>query len=262
MPRPVDQRQALAAGVDDRTEVGTRTAHGVGHPGLAHRAVHRNHARGLRIRIDAEHVGAHLRQEVGHDEIGGAVGQVENELHLVPGAPAQPEGLDDVRRVQLDRAGREVDVADFACGDAAELLTVVHALDTALIALGEIDAPLVEEADHDGLRIVRAEPDREAGPVAAHAHVVLRHRHGGQLQVVDVDADRVAPHHQGTLEHPGHPAGVTRGGDERALLEPRGPRLGQAHRQLRADVDVGDALHALGAEQRSGATRTPTQWRR
>ncbi len=83
----------------------------------------------------------------------------------------------------------------------------------------------------------------------AHAHVVPGHGHRGQLQVVDVDPNRVASHHERTLEHPGHPARVARGGDERAFLEPRGPGLGQADRELRADVDVGDPLHAIGAEQ-------------
>ena len=126
---------------------------------------------------------------------------------------------------------------------------MVHALDAALIALREIDAAFVEEADHHGLRIVGAEANGQAGPVATHAHVVPGHGHRRQLQVVDVDPDRVAPHHERALEHPGHPARVARGGDERALLEPRGPGLGQADRELGADVDVGDALHALGAEQ-------------
>ena len=57
-PGAVDQREALAAGVDHRAEVGARTADGVGHPRLAHDAVDGDHPRRLRVRVDAQHVGA------------------------------------------------------------------------------------------------------------------------------------------------------------------------------------------------------------
>ena len=89
------------------------------------------------------------------------------------------------------------------------------------------------------------------------AHVVAGHRHRGQLEVGHVHADRVAPDHERALEHPGGAARVARGRDVRALLEARRPRLGQAHGQLGADVDVGDALHALAAEERAGAAGLP-----
>ena len=112
-PVPSIRVSPLAAGVDHRTQVGARTSHGIRHPGLAHGWVDRNHARRLRIGVDAEDVRAHLREQVGHDEVGGPVGQVEHELHLAP-APRQTERLDDVSRVELDRAGGKVDVADFA----------------------------------------------------------------------------------------------------------------------------------------------------
>ena len=102
---------------------------------------------------------------------------------------------------------------------------MVRAFDAPLIALGEIDAPFVEEPDHDGLRIVRTEPHRQTRPVAPHTHVMLGHGHGGQLQVVDVHADRVAPHHQGPLQHPGHPAGVTRRGNGVPFSKPEAHAL-------------------------------------
>ena len=61
--RPVDQGEALAAGVDDRAQVGARPAHRVGHPRLAHGAIDRDHARRLRVRVDAEHVCPHLGEQ-------------------------------------------------------------------------------------------------------------------------------------------------------------------------------------------------------
>ena len=56
----VDQGQPLPAGVDHGAEVGARPAHGVGDPGFAGDAVDRDHARRLRVRVDAEHVGTDL----------------------------------------------------------------------------------------------------------------------------------------------------------------------------------------------------------
>ena len=239
---PVDQREPLTAGVDHRAEIGTRPAHRVGDARLADGAVDRDHARRLREGVDAEHVDADLREQVGHDEAGRAVGEVEHQLDLTPGVGPQAERLDDVCGVELDRARREVDVADLARRDPAELLAVVHALDPALVALGEVDAALVEEPDDDRLRVVGVEAHGQAGPVAPHAHVVARHGDRRQLEVVDVDADRVAPDHEGALEHAGGAARVARGRDGRPLLEPRRPRLGQADGELGADVHVGDAL--------------------
>jgi len=40
---------------------------------------------------------------------------------------------------------------------------------------------------------------------------------GGHLEIVDVHPRRVAADDDGTLEHPGCPAGVTRGGDRGPL---------------------------------------------
>ena len=77
---------------------------------------------------------------------------------------------------------------------------MVHALDPPLVRLRQVDAAVVEESDHHRLWVVGAEPHRETGTVAAHAHVVTRHGHGRQLQVVDVDPDRVAAHHEGAVE--------------------------------------------------------------
>ena len=257
MPGAVDQRESLSAGIDHRAQVRPRAADRVGDPRLTHDAVDRDHAGCLRVGVDAEHIGSDLREKVGHDEARGAVGKIEHELHLVAGVTSQSERVDDGRGVELDGARREVDVADLARRHAAELLAVVHPLDPTLVALGEIDAAFVEEADDHRLRVVRAETHGQAAAIAADAEIVTGHGHRRQLEVVDVDPHRVASHHEGSLEHPGDPAGVTRGRDVRALLEARGPRLGEPHRQLRADVDVGDALHALGAEEGAGPARFP-----
>jgi len=51
-----------------------------------------------------------------------------------------------------------------AGGDPAELLAVVEPLDPPLLALGEIEAVGVEEADGHRLRVVGAQADRPSRP--------------------------------------------------------------------------------------------------
>ena len=79
-------------------------AHRVSHPRLAHDAVDRDHARRLRVRVDAQHIGAHLGEQIRHHEARRAVGEVQDELYFPSGVATQPERLDDVGGVELDGA--------------------------------------------------------------------------------------------------------------------------------------------------------------
>ena len=60
------------------------------------------------------------------------------------------------------------------------------------------------------------------------------------------------PDHHGPLEHPGRPAGVPGRHHRRPLLHGGAVGHGQAYRQLRGDVDVGQTGHAEAAEEVAG----------
>ena len=182
---------------------------GLGDASPADRGVDRDHAPRLGVGVQAQHVRPDLRQQVRHDGARRAEGQVEHELDLSPGIVPKVERLDHIGRVVLQRPGREGDVTDVGCGHPAELFAVVETLDTALFALGQVDTAVVEEPYDHRLRVVRAQPDREPGLVAATAHMVARDGDRGQLQVGHVHAGGIAPDHEGALEHPRGPARVT-----------------------------------------------------
>ena len=101
----VDEGEPLPTRIDDRAEVRAGPAHRLGDACLAHDAVDGDDPGRLRVRVDAEHIGADLRQQVGHDEAGGAIGKIEHELHVMVVRAAEPEGLDHVARVVLDNPG-------------------------------------------------------------------------------------------------------------------------------------------------------------
>ncbi len=172
----VHQCQVLAPGVDHRAQICPGPTDRLDDSGRARHAIDRNHSRRLRVGIDAQHVRLDLGQEVGHDEAGGAVGQVQHQLEVAPGGVGQIEGLDHISGVVLQGAWGEVDVADVAGGDPAELLAVVETLDPPLLALGEIEAVGVEEADGHRLRVVGAQANRQAALRAPGADVVPGHR--------------------------------------------------------------------------------------
>ena len=159
--------------------------------------------------------------------------------------------------VELERARREHDVADVAAERAAVVLAVEQALDLALHAGVDVAPVVVEEADLHGVGIARREPHRDAALRTAVAHLEPGERHGGQLDVLDVDAGQVDPRDQRPLERPGDPAGVTARGDGRALRQRGAVGHRQAHRDLGVDVDVGEPAHPPPAEQRAGAAALP-----
>ena len=78
-------------------------------------------------------------------------------------ASLQPVGVDaalERGRVELERAGREHDVADVAGERAPEVLAVEQPLDLALRRLVDVAPVVVEEADLDAVGVVRARAAR------------------------------------------------------------------------------------------------------
>ena len=83
---------------------------------------------------------------------------------------------------------------------------MVEPFDLALPGLGDVDAVLVEEADHDRLRVLLEEPDGDPAEASARAHLEAGDRDRGDLEVLHVDACGVAADDDGPLEHPGRAA--------------------------------------------------------
>ena len=82
-------------------------------------------------------------------------------------------------------------------------------------------------------------------------------RHTGHLEVEHVDTRGVQPGHHCPLQHARRAARVARGDHCGALAQRRAIRHRHAHRHLRGDVDVGQALHAFAAEQTARALALP-----
>ncbi len=78
----VDDGHVLAAGVEHRPQVGARGPHQLGHPRRAGLAVEGQHAGGVGVGVDRQHLGLQLGQHVGHDEAGRAEGVVEHQLEV------------------------------------------------------------------------------------------------------------------------------------------------------------------------------------
>ena len=96
--------------------------------------------------------------------------------------------------VELERPGREADVADLAGEDPAEVLPVEEPLDLALGGLVDVDAVGVEEADDDRLRVVGAR--RTVMPARGCDRRRTWKRVTGTVATsrsLDVDPDRVQP---------------------------------------------------------------------
>jgi hypothetical protein len=94
---------------------------------------------------------------------------VDDHLEGALGHRGHVHGAGQGGGVELDGPGREADVADVAGEDPPVVLAVEEALDLALRALGDVDAELVEEADHDRLRVVvdQAHRDPALAPLRA-----------------------------------------------------------------------------------------------
>ena len=150
------------AGVDDRPQVRPRGPHQVGHvpgrgPGVA------GHDRGGGgVGVHHQDLGPQLGEHVGHDEARGPEGVVEHHLEPGPGDGVDVDGVAQRGGVELEGARRVADVADLRRQGPPELLSVVEPLDLALPGLGDVDAVLVEEADHHRLGVLLEEADRDA----------------------------------------------------------------------------------------------------
>ena len=92
------------------------------------------------------------------------------------------------RGVELERPGREHDVADVARERPAVVLAVEQPLDLALGRLVDVAAVAVEEADLDRVGLARRQPDGDPAVRLAVAHLEAGQRHGGELDVLDVRA--------------------------------------------------------------------------
>src|SRR5205085_5638658 len=122
-------------------------------------------------------------------------------------------------RVELERAGREDDVADVAGERPAELLAGEQPLDLALAELGDVAAVAVEEPDLDPLGVARGQAHRDAARVLRVPDLEAGERHRGQLDVLHVDAGEVEPTDDRALERTRDSARVPAGRDDRALLQ-------------------------------------------
>src|SRR5690606_6360792 len=91
--------------------------------------------------------------------------------------------------------------------------------------------------------------DAAADPALRGAEPGDRHRHG--LQVADVDGARGEGADHGALEGARGAGDVPGRGDHRPLLQGGGVRAGQPDRQFGGDLDVDQAGHAAGPEQRA-----------
>ena len=164
MAQVVHDGHVLASRVEDRPQVGARGPHQLGDPGGAGLAVEGEHAGGVGVGVDHQHLGLELGQQIGHDEAGGPERVVEDQLEVGRPGVGQVDRVDQGRRVVLQRPGREPDVADLPGQHPAEVLAVVEPLDLALGGLVDVDALLVEEPEHHGLGVVGSQPHGDARP--------------------------------------------------------------------------------------------------
>ena len=132
-------------------QVGARGPHQFGHLGGVRPRSKVSDCRGRGVGVDRQHFGAELGQDVRHDEAGGPVGVVEDQLEprLARRLGTSTASMSSACRTRRPR--REPDVADLAGQRPAEVLAVEEALDLLLRGLGDVDAALVEEADDDRL---------------------------------------------------------------------------------------------------------------
>ncbi len=157
----------------------------------------------------------------------------------------------------LERPRGEADVADLAGEHPAEVLAVEQPRDLALGVLGDVEALVVEEPDDHRLRVVVHQPDGDATDAGGTPHDEARHGHRRDLEVLDVDAGGVEAGHHRPLQHARRPARVARGDDARPLLEHRSVGHGDLGGELGRDVDIGQASHAVAAEQAPGPAGLP-----
>ena len=129
-------------------------------------------------------------------------------------------------------------------------------------ALVDVGAVLVEEPDLDAVGIVGREPHRDPALRPLAAHLEAGDRHGRELEVHHVHAAQVEARDDRPLERAGDAARVAARAHDRALLERGAVGHREADRDLRRDVDVGEAAHAAPAEQRAGALALPHDRRR
>ena len=245
----VDQRDPFAVGAEDGAEVGARRPHQRRHPPGVLEAVESHRAPGGGVRVDGQDLGPELAEDGGHDERRRPEGVVQDHLEA-----CRPDGVgvDVVEQglgVEVGDARRVDDVARLRGQAPAEVLPVEDALDLALGHLGDVDAAGVEEAQDDGLGVLIGQADGHPPGTVLVAHGEAGDRHGGHFEVDDVDAGGVEAHGHGLLQHPGGTAGVPGDGDGGAPGHARSEGHGQAQRQFRRDVDVGQARDPVAAEQ-------------
>ncbi len=213
----------------------------------------------VRHRADGDDLGPGPRERLGRDPVGRAVRLVEDDLQSVEAVGQDAHEMGDVLVEPLVVVA---DAADAGAGRAvpggAGAVLGVDGLDAVLQLVGELVAAAGEELDAvvghgvvaggEHHAEVRAERAGEVGDRGRRQHTDAQHVHAGAGQ---------ARHHGGLQELPG---GARVPADHRGRPVPgEGARLGQhvrrgdgeTERQLGRQIRVGDAAHAVRAEESS-----------
>ena len=253
----VDREAAVGVAVVGDAEVGAVLEHG----GLQLVEVGRADAvvdvHAVGVGADDDDLGAGVREGLGRDARGGAVGAVEHDLDAVEAVRQRAEQVHDVAVLGV---GEPADAADAVAGRRELLLAEVR-LDAVFDLVGELRAAEGEELDAVvGRRVVRrgdhhaevgadaVDQERRRGGrddagvehVDAGAREAGRDRGGeelaGDARVARDDGDRAAARRRG----------VRRRG---ALGEHGGSRLGEAQGQVSREFTVGQAPDPVGSEK-------------
>ena len=198
--------------------------------------VRRRALRRARVRVDREHLGTELGQHRRHHDRRGAGRVVEHDLERRFLEARAVDALLERGRVELDRSGREHDVADVARERAAVVLAVTAAARCLRCVPSSMSRPSASKKRSSTLSASSGAsrtviPPRDS-PLRTWKRVS---GHGRELDVLDVGAGEVETGDHRALQRAGDPAGVAARGDDRARLQRRAVGHRGAHRDLGGD---------------------------